>query len=141
MAAADAEGVPVIAPVDVFSASPEGNPGDIAKVIGEVPPVVVTGVKAEVASVAVRVFVAIATEAVKVGEISRVKVLVAVSEIESVTVIVCVVTAALTVGVPVIAPVAAFIDKPAGRVGDIEYVRGAVPPELTTGVNEVAALN
>ena len=45
----DAAGVPVIAPVDELSASPVGNPGEIAKVIGEVPRVVVTGVKAEVA--------------------------------------------------------------------------------------------
>ena len=41
-------GVPVIAPVDALSASPEGSPGEIVKVIGEVPPLVVTGVKAEV---------------------------------------------------------------------------------------------
>jgi hypothetical protein len=39
----------VIAPVDVLRTSPEGSPGEIAKVIGEVPPSVVMGVKAEVA--------------------------------------------------------------------------------------------
>jgi hypothetical protein len=43
-------------------------------------------VKAEVAWVAVKLFVAIATEAVKAREIPREKVLVAVSETESVTV-------------------------------------------------------
>jgi len=52
-----------------------------------------------------------------------------------------VVAVALSVGVPVIAPVAVFIDKPDGRVGDTEYVRGAVPPEPATGINEVAALD
>jgi hypothetical protein len=70
----------------VLSASPEGNPGEIAKVIDEVPKAVVTGVKAEVAWAAVKLFVAIATEAVKAREIPREKVLVAVSETESVTV-------------------------------------------------------
>jgi hypothetical protein len=43
--AAEAAGVPVIAPVDVLSASPAGRDGEIAKVIGAVPPVAVTGVK------------------------------------------------------------------------------------------------
>jgi hypothetical protein len=41
--------VPVIAPVDVFSKSPEGRVGEIAKVIDAVPKAVVTGVNAEVA--------------------------------------------------------------------------------------------
>ena len=49
MAPADAAGVPVIAPVDVLNTSPEGSAGEIAKVIGDVPPEVTTGVKADVA--------------------------------------------------------------------------------------------
>lgn len=50
-------------------------------------------------------------------------------------------TVALSVGVPEIAPVDVLIDNPEGRVGEIAYVRGAVPPEPTTGINEVAALD
>ena len=84
---------------------------------------------------------AIATEAVKTRETPREKVLVAVSETESVTVTVYAIAVALSVAVPVIAPVAEFIDNPDGRLGDIAYVRGAVPPEPTTGINEVAALD
>ncbi len=45
--------------------------------------------------------------------------LVAVSEIESVTVTVYTIAVALSVAVPVIAPVAEFIDNPVGRLGDI----------------------
>ena len=70
----------------MLSASPEGSAGEIAKEIEEVPPSVVTGVKAEDACVAVKLFVAIATEAVKDRETARAKVLVAVSDTESVTV-------------------------------------------------------
>ena len=84
---------------------------------------------------------AIATEAVKTRETPREKVLVAVSDTESATITVYVIAVALSVAVPVMAPVAEFIDNPDGRLGDIAYVRGAVPPEPTTGINEVAALD
>ena len=46
----------------------------------------------------------------------------------------------VSVGVPEIAPVEVFIDRPAGRDGETEKVRGAVPPEPVTGVKEVAAV-
>jgi hypothetical protein len=42
-------------------------------------------------------------------------------------------------GVPVMAPVAEFIDKPDGRDGEIDKVTDGVPPDDVTGVNDVAA--
>jgi hypothetical protein len=39
-------------------------------------------------------------------------------------------------GVPVIAPVAVFIERPVGSNGDIENVTGDVPPLAVTGVDE-----
>ena len=44
MDAEDAAGVPMMAPVEVFIDSPDGRDGDIARLIGDVPPLVVTGV-------------------------------------------------------------------------------------------------
>jgi hypothetical protein len=46
----------------------------------------------------------------------------------------------VSVGVPVIAPVEVFKDRPAGRDGETEKVRGAVPPDPVTGVKDVAAV-
>jgi hypothetical protein len=84
--AAAVVGVPVIAPVDVLSASPDGRAGEMEKVIGAVPPVEVTGVKEVAAVVAVRVAVAITRVVVRAGDIANENVLVAVAEEESVTV-------------------------------------------------------
>jgi hypothetical protein len=49
------------------------------------------------------------------------------------------VLARISVGVPLILPVAGSKVNPAGRAGDTEYVNGAVPPATVTGVNGVIA--
>jgi hypothetical protein len=49
-------GVPVIAPVDELIESPDGSDGEIENVIGDVPPLEVTGIKLA-ADAAVRVSV------------------------------------------------------------------------------------
>jgi hypothetical protein len=86
--AADAAGVPVIAPVDVLSESPDGRAGEIAKVIGDVPPDAVTGVN-DVADVpALIVWVAIARVVVSADETVSANVLALVALLESVAVIV-----------------------------------------------------
>ena len=43
-------------------------------------------------------------------------------------------------GVPVIAPVAVFIERPVGSEGEIEKAIGDVPPLAVTGVKAVAAI-
>ena len=118
--AADDAGVPVIAPVEVFIDSPAGRDGAIAKVIGAVPPVAVTGVKDVAAVVAVRVFVAIARVVERTERTSSENVFVAVVEEASVIVTVYVSAGLDAVGVPVIAPVEELMERPDGKVGDIE---------------------
>ena len=71
-----------------MSVSPDGREGEIEKVIGDVPPDAVTGVKDVAAVVAVRVFVAMASVVESAGEITRAKVLLLVALLESVAVIV-----------------------------------------------------
>jgi hypothetical protein len=46
-----------------------------------------------------------------------------------------VVFAEVPVAVPLIIPVAVSIERPDGRLGDIAYVSGLVPPLKLTGVN------
>ena len=61
MVADDEEvGVPVIAPVEVLIARPVGSVGEIDKVIGDDPPLVVTGVNDVATALAVKVSDAIA---------------------------------------------------------------------------------
>jgi hypothetical protein len=72
----------------VFSDSPAGRDGEIAKLIGAVPPVAVTGVKDVAAVVAVRVFVAIARVVESAGEITSAKLLALLALLASVAVIV-----------------------------------------------------
>jgi hypothetical protein len=84
--AAEAAGVPVIAPVDVLSASPAGRDGEMEKTIGAVPPAAVTGVKDVAAVVAVSVLVAMARVVESAGDIASENVLVAVADDASVTV-------------------------------------------------------
>lgn len=87
MAAADAVGVPVIAPVDALIESPDGNDGDIEKVIGDVPPVEVTGIKLA-ADAAVKVSDVIASVVVRAVEIVNANVFELVAPLASVAVIV-----------------------------------------------------
>ena len=46
-------------------------------------------------------------------------------------------TVALSVGVPVIAPVEVLSASPDGSDGEIAYERGDVPPAPTIGINEI----
>ncbi len=78
----------MIAPVEVLSESPDGRDGAIAKVIGDVPPDAVTGVKDVAAVVAVKVLVAMASVVESAGEITRAKLLLLVALLASVAVIV-----------------------------------------------------
>ena len=50
----------MIAPVDVFIAKPVGRVGEISRVIGEVPPLAVTGINDVAAALAVKVLLEIA---------------------------------------------------------------------------------
>ncbi len=78
----------MIAPVEVLSVSPDGRDGEIEKVIGDVPPAAVTGVKDVAAVVAVKVLVAIASVVESAGDMASENVLVAVADDASVTVVV-----------------------------------------------------
>ena len=73
-AAGDA-GVPVIAPVEVFIESPDGRDGEIARVIGDVPPLAVTGINEVAAALAVSVSEAMARVVVRAAETVKEKVL------------------------------------------------------------------
>jgi hypothetical protein len=84
--ALDEVGVPVITPVAVFIESPAGSEDEIEKVIGDVPPLAVTGVKAVAAIVAVSVSEAIASVVVRAAETVSEKVFVALPAAASVTV-------------------------------------------------------
>ena len=86
MAAADDAGVPVIAPVDELIDRPDDKDGEIEKVMGDVPPLDVTGVNEVAATAAVRVSDARAMVVERAAETVSEKVFVAVTEAESVTV-------------------------------------------------------
>jgi hypothetical protein len=50
-----------MAPVEVFRAKPDGRDGEIARVIGDVPPLTVTGINEVAAVLAVKVWLEIAS--------------------------------------------------------------------------------
>jgi hypothetical protein len=50
-----------MAPVEVFKAKPDGRDGEIARVIGDVPPLTVTGINDVAAVLAVKVWLEIAS--------------------------------------------------------------------------------
>ena len=75
----------MIAPVDALIAKPEGRDGEIAKLIGDVPPLAVTGVKLA-ADAAVSVSAATASVVESVVEIVKAKVLELVARLASVAV-------------------------------------------------------
>ena len=118
MAAADDAGVPVIATDYELIDRPDGKAGEIEKVLGDVPPLAVTGINDVAATAAVRVSDARASVVVRAAETVNENVFVAVTEAESVTVTVYVVAELDAVGVPVIAPVELLIDNPEGRPGE-----------------------
>jgi hypothetical protein len=84
--ALDAAGVPVIAPVDVFIAKPVGRVGVIPRVIGEVPPLAVTGVKLAATALAVKVSEVITSVVVRAAETLSMKVFELVAPLASVAV-------------------------------------------------------
>lgn len=86
MRALDAAGVPEIAPVDVFIAKPVGRVGEIPRVIGEVPPLAVTGVKPVANALAVKVSEAIAIVVVRAAETASANVFELVAPLASVAV-------------------------------------------------------
>ena len=86
MRALDAAGVPVIAPVDVFIAKPVGRVGEIPRVMAEVPPFAVTGVKLVATALAVKVSEAITSVVVRAAETVSMKVLELVAPLASVAV-------------------------------------------------------
>src|ERR1700689_1169080 len=119
-----AVGVPVTAPVDVFSVRPAGKVPIIENVYGAVPPVTVIAPLLNGAPTSPVVPVA---EQVTCGPeiIVYGQVVVAVTPFASVTWMEKEPAAA---GVPVTAPVAVFSVRPAGNVPTTENVYGAVPP-------------
>ena len=86
MDAEDAAGVPVMAPVEVFIESPDGRDGEIARVIGDVPPVAVTGINEVAATDAVRVLLEIAKVVESAAETVSANVLALVAPLTSVAV-------------------------------------------------------
>ena len=79
-------GVPVMAPVEVFIANPDGRDGEIAKVIGDVPPLAVTGINEVAATDAVRVLLEIAKVVESAAETVSANVLALVAPLTSVAV-------------------------------------------------------
>ena len=76
----------MIAPVDVLKLKPAERDGEIAKVIGAVPPDAVTGVNDVAAVVAVSVLVAMARVVESAAEITRANVLALLAPLSSVAV-------------------------------------------------------
>jgi hypothetical protein len=77
-----------MAPVEVLKDRPADKDGEIAKVIGDVPPAAVTGVKDVAAVVAVKVLVAMARVVESAAEITSANVLALLAPLASVAVIV-----------------------------------------------------
>jgi hypothetical protein len=75
-----------MAPVEVFIESPDGRDGEIERVIGDVPPVAVTGVNDVATALAVSVSAAIARVVESAVETVSVKVLELVAPLASVAV-------------------------------------------------------
>lgn len=76
----------MMAPVEVFIAKPDGSDGEIARVIGDVPPLAVTGINDVAATDAVRVLLEIARVVESAVETVNAKVLELVAPLASVAV-------------------------------------------------------
>jgi hypothetical protein len=118
--AADAAGVPVMAPVAEFIDKPAGRDGEIVRVIGVVPPLAVTGINEVAGTAAVRVSDAMTNVVESAVDTVRKNIFELVAPFTSVAVTAKLVAGEDEAGVPVMAPVAEFIDKPDGRDGEIE---------------------
>jgi hypothetical protein len=79
-------GVPVMAPVDALIAIPDGRDGEIARVIGDAPPLTVTGINDVTATDAVRVLLEIAKVVESAAETVSANVLALVAPLASVAV-------------------------------------------------------
>jgi hypothetical protein len=75
-----------MAPVEVFIAKPDGRDGEIARLIGDVPPLAVTGINDVAATDAVRVLLEITSVVESAVEIVSAKVLELVAPLISVAV-------------------------------------------------------
>ena len=75
-----------MAPVEVFIAKPDGRDGEMARLIGDVPPLAVTGINDVAATDAVRVLLEIASVVESAVEIVSAKVLELVAPLASVAV-------------------------------------------------------
>ena len=76
----------MMAPVEVFIAKPDGSDGEIARVIGDVPPLAVTGINDVATTDAVRVLLEIARVVESAVETVNAKVLELVAPLASVAV-------------------------------------------------------
>ena len=76
----------MIAPVAVFIESPDGRDGEIARVIGDVPPLAVTGINDVAATASVKVWLEIASVVDSADETVSVNVLELVAPLASVAV-------------------------------------------------------
>jgi hypothetical protein len=129
-------GVPEITPVEVFSVRPAGNPGLIEYVTAPTGPEAVSADVGVIARPWTAVTVCVAGDSVE-SSTFRVTTEVAVPAVAPVPVIVKLVAANVTVGVPEITPVVVFSVNPAGKPGLIEYVTAPTKP---VGVNAVVAV-
>ena len=75
-----------MAPVDALIANPDGRDGEIVRVIGEVPPLTVTGINDVAATAAVKVWLEIASVVDSADETVSAKVLELVAPLASVAV-------------------------------------------------------
>ena len=75
-----------MAPVEVLIVKPDGSDGEIARVIGDVPPLAVTGINEVAAALAVSVLLAIWSVVERAVEMVNAKVLELVTPLESVAV-------------------------------------------------------
>jgi propanediol utilization protein len=122
-----AVGVPVTAPVEVFSVRPAGNVPTMENVYGATPPVTVMG---PLLNGTPTVPVVVPEQVIEMDGTIVITQPVAVAPRASVTLMVKVPDA---VGVPVTAPVEVFRVRPAGNVPTIENVYGATPPVTVIG--------
>ena len=76
----------MMAPVDALIANPDGRDGEIARVIGDVPPLAVTGINDVAATAAVKVWLEIASVVDSADETVSAKVLELVAPLASLAV-------------------------------------------------------
>src|SRR5271166_3398582 len=123
----EAVGVPITAPVEVFSISPAGSVPTIENMYGVVPPVTIIGPLLNATPTSPVLIIEQVTDR---GPLMVIMQLVLELPTASVTFTVKVPEA---VGVPVTSPLEGFRVSPGGKVPIIEKVYGAVPPVTVIG--------